>query len=129
MPNSRPAAADLLEAVREFLEHDVLPSLSGDRRFECRVAMNVLAIVARELQLGPAADSAERTALASLLDRDGPLDELRRTLVARIREGHTDGNRGDVLAYVRNTLRDTLAINNPKWLAPEAADPPTPPRD
>jgi hypothetical protein len=123
MPNSRPAAAELVEAVREFLEREVLPSLTGDRRFQGRVAMNVLGIVARELELGPAADRTEHAALAALLDRGGPLDELRRTLAERIRDGHIDADRDDILAYVRATLRDALAINNPKWLGQEPMDP------
>jgi len=122
MPNSRPAAAELVEAVRDFLEREVLPSLGGDRRFQCRVAVNVLALVARELELGPAADRAEHAALAALLERDGALEELRRTLAEGIRGGHIDAERDDVVAHVRATLRDALAVNNPKWLAQEPAD-------
>jgi hypothetical protein len=68
MPPSRPTAAELLEAVREFLERDVLPVLSADSRFQCRIAINVLAMVRRELELRPALDAAERERLATPLD-------------------------------------------------------------
>jgi hypothetical protein len=68
MPPSRPTTAELLEAVREFRERDVLPVLSADSRFQCRIAINVLAMVRRELELRPALDAAERERLATLLD-------------------------------------------------------------
>jgi Domain of unknown function (DUF6285) len=128
MPNSRPPAVELIGAVRDFLERDVLPSLTGGRRFQCRVAMNVLAIVGRELELGPAADAREHASLAALLGEDGPLAELRRTLAARIRDGGIDAGDAALLAYVRGALRDALAINSPKWLGGGTADPPASPR-
>jgi hypothetical protein len=49
----RPTALELLRAVREFLEADVLPSLEGRRRFHGLVAANVLGIVERELAHPP----------------------------------------------------------------------------
>jgi hypothetical protein len=128
MPNSRPPAVELIEAVRDFLERDVLPSLMGDRRFQCRVAINVLAIVGRELRLGPAADAREHAALAALLAEGGSLDELRRTLSARIRDGRIVAGDAALLACVRGALRDALAINSPKWLGGGTAEPPAPPR-
>lgn len=45
----RPTAAELAAAVREFLEAELLPTLDDPRlRFRTLVAMNALAIVARE---------------------------------------------------------------------------------
>jgi aminoglycoside phosphotransferase (APT) family kinase protein len=52
-PHGRPTAAELLEAVREFLTGQVMPATSGQLAFHARVAANVLAIVGRELELGP----------------------------------------------------------------------------
>ena len=40
---------ELLEAVREFLTNDVMPSTDGRVSFHARVAANVVAIVEREL--------------------------------------------------------------------------------
>jgi aminoglycoside phosphotransferase (APT) family kinase protein len=57
-PYGRPTASELLEAVREYLLGSVLPATSGQVAFHARVAANVLAIVARELELGPAAAEA-----------------------------------------------------------------------
>src|SRR5262249_16003132 len=73
-PHGRPTASELLEAVREFLTRPVMPpspprrvrpASPGQLPFHARVAANVLAIVARELELGtiPAeAGLAERVA-------------------------------------------------------------------
>jgi aminoglycoside phosphotransferase (APT) family kinase protein len=69
-PHGRPTAAELLEAVREFLTGQVMPATAGQLSFHARVAANVIGIVARELQLGPlpedlAANVAARLAVAN----------------------------------------------------------------
>ena len=51
-PYGRPTASELLDAVREFLTGSVMPTTTGQLAFHARVAANVLAIVARELELG-----------------------------------------------------------------------------
>ena len=52
-PHGRPTASELLEAVREYLLSSVMPATTGQLAFHARVAANALAIVARELELGP----------------------------------------------------------------------------
>ena len=47
-----PTAQQLIESVREWLETDVFPQVEGRLQFHTRVAMNVLAMVERELELG-----------------------------------------------------------------------------
>ena len=49
----QPTAPELIEAVREFITRDLAPTLTGRLAFHARVAANALAIVARELELGP----------------------------------------------------------------------------
>ena len=65
-PHDVPTAAQLVEAVREWLQRDVMPETSGRMQFHARVAVNVLAIVERELALGPQQASAHAARLASL---------------------------------------------------------------
>jgi hypothetical protein len=108
MPPSRPTAAELLEAIREFLERDVLPALAADVRFQCRVAINVLATVQRELELGPAFQSRELDRVAALLgatDRDLALDALNRRLVQAIREDAGRLDRAALADHLRQTMR------------------------
>ena len=55
-PYGRPTATELLAAVRGYLTDQVMPATEGQLAFHARVAANVLAIVARELELGPVSD-------------------------------------------------------------------------
>lgn len=57
-PYGRPTAGELLDAVRGYLTDQVLPATEGQLAFHARVAANALAIVARELELGPAPAAA-----------------------------------------------------------------------
>ena len=52
-PYGRPTTSELLDAVRGYLTDQVMPATSGQLAFHARVAANALAIVARELELGP----------------------------------------------------------------------------
>ena len=54
-PHDAPTAIELLESVREWLDREVIPSTDGRLRFHARVASNVLGMVEREIELGPAA--------------------------------------------------------------------------
>ncbi|HXB48465.1 MAG TPA: phosphotransferase [Streptosporangiaceae bacterium] len=67
-PHGRPTASELLEAVREYLLGSVMPATTGQLAFHARVAANALAIVARELDLGPfPADAGLAGAVAARL--------------------------------------------------------------
>jgi hypothetical protein len=119
----RPTAAELLEAVREFLEHDVASSTEGRTAFHARVAVNALGIVERELVLGPSVDAPVLERLSRLLGRSGTPDELVADLAARIRDGSLDDRRvgkGDpaadeVVEVVRDLVRAKLAVANPRY--------------
>ena len=60
-PFGRPTAAELVEAVGEYLD-DVLERSEGGARFEARVARNALGIAEREIRLGPFLAHARRGA-------------------------------------------------------------------
>jgi hypothetical protein len=111
-----PTAAELVEAVREFLEAEIFPALDGRKQFHTRVAVNVLAIVQRELEEGPAADARESARLETLMpDVAGPLVDRNAELAARIRADTLGADRGELLEHLRATVRDKLAIANPKY--------------
>src|SRR5437660_697330 len=86
-----PDAAGLVEAVREFLERDVMAATDGRVQFHTRVAVNALNMVQRELEVGPAQAAAHRTAL----DRLGVADDS--ALAAAIRSGGLDDRRPEVV--------------------------------
>jgi Domain of unknown function (DUF6285) len=112
----RPTAAELLEAIREFLEHDVMPSVEGRVQFHTRVAVNALGILERELKLGSELDAAERERLAGLLGRDADLPSLTAELARRIRDGSLDDRRHEVFAAVRESVRAKLLVANPSYV-------------
>lgn len=106
-----PSAADLVEAVREFLERDVMAATDGRVKFHARVAVNVLGMVERELRLGPAQSEAHAAGLARL----GFPSEAE--LAAAIRSGQVPDDRlAEVLAFVRDTVRAKLEVANPRYL-------------
>ena len=124
----RPTARELLEAVRLFLEDDVVPALDGPARFHARVAANVLAIVGRELEGEEATLVAEWTRLATLLGRQSAtpperlvalrtaVGELTEELCARIRRGDADASpfRAAARAAVTTSVAEKLAVANPR---------------
>jgi aminoglycoside phosphotransferase (APT) family kinase protein len=82
-----PSAAKLVDAVRHYLEHDVMLTTSGRTQFHGRVAANVLAIVSRQLNA-----------------RDADLDT------------GPDGQSSSVYTLA-NQVVSRLAVANPKYLS------------
>ena len=108
--HGRPTAEELVEAVREFLERDVMASTTGAVQFHTRVAVNALAAVERELRDGPDMASAYEARMDALgFDSEGELADA-------IRSGSLDDRYADVAAAVRATVHDKLAVANPKYL-------------
>jgi hypothetical protein len=124
----RPTARELLEAVRRFLESQVIPASTGGRQFHARVAANVLAIVGRELEHEEETLVAEWTRLSGLVGSGGAAPPVRmqalrdavRALTAQLAERiqRGDADVGDfaraVRAHVRATVTEKLRVANPK---------------
>jgi hypothetical protein len=114
----RPSAAELLAAIREFLERDVMTATEGRVQFHTRVAVNALGMLEREVVESPAFESAERARAAALLGHDGDARELEQELTQAIRSGALDDRLDEVRAHVRETVREKLLIANPSYLSP-----------
>lgn len=104
-----PTAAELVEAVREWLERDVATSVDGRLKFHTRVAVNVLATVERELELG----DEQRVAHAARLSELGVADDAE--LAAAIRNGDLDDRLDQVRRAVRQSVEAKLAVANPRY--------------
>jgi hypothetical protein len=115
MPTDRPNAAELLQAVQQHLTDNVAPLLTGQPAFHLRVATNALAIVERTLEHGGVMDAAELEGLKTLLNTKGDLDSLNRMLAGQIRDGSLDLNQAQLLAHLRQTSEDKLALANPRY--------------
>ncbi|GGO63750.1 DUF6285 domain-containing protein [Nonomuraea cavernae] len=108
-PHDVPTAAQLVAAVRDFLAADVLPAVDGRVRFHARVAINVLGMVERELELGPA-QAREHAARLEALGVGSDAE-----LAAAVREGRLDGD--DTLApLLKQAVRAKLLVANPGHL-------------
>jgi len=111
-PFGRPTAAELVEAVREYVEQAVMERSDGGARFDARVARNALAIVERELRIGPELAAAHARRLRSLgFDDDA-------SLAAAVRAGalDDDGAWQPVAAALAASARDQLLVANPGHL-------------
>jgi hypothetical protein len=126
--HDRPSVDELLRAVELLLDEQFVPTLDGARKYNARVASNVIKMVRRELQNEERQLDAEWRGLDVLLgavERPRNLDALRQALrtrndelADRIREGDADAGefRALVLAHVRDTVYAKLEVSNPEWL-------------
>lgn len=108
--HGRPTAAELLDAAQEFLTDTVMGATEGRVSFHTRVAANVLGIVERELVLGAGQQARFRDGLARL--GAGSAAELCRA----IRDGAFDDRPDELWAFLAASVRDRLAVANPKHL-------------
>jgi signal transduction protein with GAF and PtsI domain len=89
--SDRPTAAELAEAILEFLGGEILPTVTDQRlRFRTLVAMNALSIVYRELlERLPPEDDAEQRALAARIRAGdvppGSVQRVKEDVAARLR--------------------------------------------
>jgi Domain of unknown function (DUF6285) len=98
MPD-RPTAAELVEAVNEFLSEEVLPAAADHRlKFRTLVAMNALGIALREL----------RSSNSLLLSHEDVTE-----LARRIRAGDPPE---DALPRLKEHVAAKLRISNPSYL-------------
>ncbi|HEX5940474.1 MAG TPA: DUF6285 domain-containing protein [Dehalococcoidia bacterium] len=125
----RPTALELLQAIEEFLEGQVLAATDGTVKFLTRVSINSLRIVQRELQMEEDALGREWAGLNALLgDESRPLTlrelsdrvgERNTELSARIQSGDADsGDWADaVFEHVRQSVHDKAAIADPRLVS------------
>lgn len=109
-PHDRPDAAELIEAVREWIGRALVSGEIEPNAFHARIAVNMLAIAEREIELGPAHEVAHRRRLSTL----GCPDDA--ALADAIRSGVLDEREHEVREVVRAGVLDKLAVANPRYL-------------
>ena len=106
--HDRPTAIELVEAVREFLERDVMGATEARVQFHTRVAINALNIVQRELEHPELVEAHEDRLRALGFASDAEL-------AAAIRRGDLDDRYAEVKAAIKASVDDKLRIANPKY--------------
>ena len=109
-PHDLPTAAEMVAAVRDWLALDVAGRDAPPNRFHLRVAANMLDIVQRELVLADEQGAAH----AERLERLGVADD--RELAEAIRTGRLDYRDETLRELVWESVRDKLAVANPRYL-------------
>ena len=107
----RPDAAELLEAVAEYLFAELRPEVPREQRFRVLVAANVCAVVARELRAGEGPAREDEELFASLLGGGGGATEL----AARIRAGDFDDGVDELAERLSEHVRRKLEVARPGY--------------
>jgi hypothetical protein len=125
--HDRPTVDELLRAVELLFDEQLVPSLDGARKYNARVAANVVRMVRRELQHEERQLDAEWRGLDHVLGAASQPATLVRTkdalrvrneeLSERIREGDADAGdfRDLVIAHLRDVVYAKLEVSNPAW--------------
>jgi hypothetical protein len=113
--SSRPRADELLAAIGELLEAELMPVVPAELQHQVRVAANLVQILMREWQLGPELDEREYAALRALVGADMGIEELRSALDGRLKADQGTPAELDVLAWraLMPVMRAELAISKP----------------
>jgi aminoglycoside phosphotransferase (APT) family kinase protein len=110
-----PRLDELVASVRDYLRADVMTATTGRTNFLARVAANSLDIVQRDLAIGDRHRARQRERLHRLLDDDGDLETLRRTLVRRLRDGTIALDHPGLAEYLREAVVNQVAIDQPSY--------------
>jgi hypothetical protein len=110
-----PTPTELIKAVADFLRNEIAPQVSGHAAFKLRVSVNALDLVTRQLAMEPGSNAAEAARLSELLDTQGTLGELNRTLADRIATGEVGLETAGLAAHLWQTTMEKLAVDQPNY--------------
>ncbi len=100
-PAGEPTNAEIVQAVRDWIDGAIKPASQGHAKFEAVVAMNALGIVLRDLEAGVRAEDAK--------------------LAAALLSGETTLAEPGLLAKLRRDVLAKCAVDSPKYAALDAA--------
>jgi len=111
----RPGPSELLSAVTHFLREELLPTLTAHHAFQLRVSCNALDLIARQMELAPAADAAELERLTKLLGHGGDLAALNAEVAEKIAQGELTLETPGVKDHLWATTLAKLAVDQPQY--------------
>jgi hypothetical protein len=113
--SSRPRADELLDAIGELLEGEVMPAVPAELQHQVRVAANLVQILRREWLLGAQQAALEHAALRDLVGTDMSTGQLLAALDDRLQTDEGTPADIDVRAWhsLVPVVRGELAIVKP----------------
>ena len=115
--HNQPSVAELVQAVKNFIDNTAAPNLTGHPAFHARVASNVLATVLRDLEARTSNEAAERAGLVALLDCDPALDleTMNQRLCDEITAGRITAETPGLLAHMKKTAIAQVEVDQPRY--------------
>ncbi len=114
----RPTARELLAAMAELLEEDVLGAVAGPLQHQVRVAGNLARILEREIALGAEHEQREIELLSGVLGEEPEGRDARalsQALVDRLDAGHDAELELRAWPALVEIVKGKLAINKPGY--------------
>ena len=126
MTQDRPDAAELLEAVAEYLFAELRPEVPSEQRFRVLVAANICAVVARELRAGDALAREDLALFRELVgeapgevpggaELDAVVREAEAELAHRLRSGELDDRLDELARLLAEHIRRKLEVARPDY--------------
>lgn len=115
--HNQPSVSELVQAVKNFVDHSAMPELTGRAAFHARVASNVLATILRDLDSREENDAEEYARLQKLIaDSDGKTRaELNAELRGKIRSGELTVQSAELMDHLKKTAIAQLKVDQPKY--------------
>ena len=115
--HDQPSVAELVQAVKNFVDHSAAPNLTGHAAFHARVASNVLATILRDLEQRPVAEASEQAGLLALLSLEDSrsIEALNAELSQRIQDGKITGETPGLLKHLKQTTMAQVEIDQPRY--------------
>lgn len=115
--HDQPSVAELVQAVKHFIDETAGPNLTGHAAFHARVASNVLSTVLRDLEQRPQSEPAERKRLLELLgdEADQTTAALNEMLSTRIKTGEMTPETPGLLTHLKATTIAQVEIDQPRY--------------
>jgi hypothetical protein len=112
----RPTAPELLDSVAEYLFAELRPQVPAEQRFKVLVAVNVCAIVAREIRSGEGPDREDLDLFGELLGKEvEDTHSAAAELSERIRAGELDDRIDELAPRLAEHVKRKLEIARPGY--------------
>ena len=115
--HDQPSVAELVQAVKNFIDDTAGPNLSGHAAFHAKVASNTLATILRDLEGRSSSEARELEGLNALLgtsERED-LSALNRKLSAQIQSGTMTIATPGLLDHLKQTTIAQVEIDQPRY--------------